>query len=132
MKTKYSRPAQNRRARREAPYHQRKNDFNVHLSSDLREKYGCRSLPVRKDDTVRIMRGKFAGLQKRIAHVSLKKRKIQIEGVKMTKTDGTEIFFWLEPSTVLLTNLGKIDDGRKRLIDRKGSKTKTNDQGDSE
>jgi large subunit ribosomal protein L24 len=132
MKTKYVRPAQNRRAKRETPYHQRKKDFNVHLSSDLRKKYGIRSLPVRKDDTVLIMRGKFSGLQKRVAHVSLKKRKVQIEGVKMTKTDGTEIFFWLEPSNLLLTNLGKIDDGRKKIIDRKKSDAKADSQGDEE
>ena len=122
MKTKISRPAQNRRIKRNIPYHQRKKDLNVHLSKELREKYGFRSLPVRKDDTVFILRGKFRGLEKRVSRVSLKKRKIQIEGVKMTKTDGTEIFFWLEPSNCLITNFGKIDDGRKKIMDRKGSK----------
>ena len=123
MKTKYVRPAQNRKVKREAAYHQRKNDFNVHLSTDLREKYNTRSLPVRRDDTVLILRGKFTGIQKRVTRISYKKRKIQIEGVKMTKTDSTEIFFWLDPSNVLITSLGKIDEGRKKLIDRRSAKS---------
>ena len=126
MKTKLSRPASNRKVKREAPYHQAKKYFNVHLSTDLREKHGTRSLPVRKDDTVLILRGKFAGLQKRVTTVNFKKRKVKIEGIKTTKTDGTEIFHYIEPSNCILTSLGKIDDGRKKLIDRR-SKT-----GDSE
>ena len=133
MKTKYVRPAQNRKVKREAEYHQRKNDFNVHLSTDLREKYNTRSLPVRRDDTVLILRGKFTGIQKRVTRISYKKRKIQIEGVKMTKTDSTEIFFWLDPSNVLITSLGKIDDGRKKLIDRRTAKSEDNkSNGDEE
>ena len=133
MKTKYVRPAQNRKVKREAAYHQRKNDFNVHLSTDLREKYNTRSLPVRRDDTVLILRGKFTGIQKRVTRISYKKRKIQIEGVKMTKTDSTEIFFWLDPSNVLITSLGKIDDGRKKLIDRRTAKSEDNkSNGDEE
>jgi len=124
LKTKYSRPAQNRKAKKLAPFHKRKNDFNVHLSSDLREKYpNIRSLPVRKNDTVLILRGKYSGLQKRVSRLSFKKRKIQIEGIKTTKTDGTEIFHFIEPSNTLLTQLGKLDESRKKMIDRKSKTT---------
>ncbi len=118
MKTKYSRPATNRRKIREAPYHQRKKSFSVHLSRELRQKYGVRSLPVRKDDTVLITRGKYSGIQKKISRLSMKKRKVQIEGIKTTKTDGTEIFHYIEPSNLLLMTLGKIDDKRKKIIER--------------
>lgn len=134
MKTNYTRPALNRKAKRTTPYHLRKKHFNVHLNKELREKYGFRSIPVRKGDTVLILRGKYAGLQKKVSSLSLKKRKIQIENVKTTKTDGTEIFHYIEPSNVLLMGLGKIDTGRQKIIDRKTkSKSETeSDSGDSD
>lgn len=130
MKTKFSRPYQNRLARRTAPYHQRKAVFNVHLSKELRSKYkGVRNLPVRKDDTVIILRGKYAGIQKRVTDVNFKHGKIKIETVKTTKTDGTEIFHFIEPSNCVLVSLGKIDSGRKALIERRtGSKTESDDE----
>ena len=119
MKTKYSRPYKNRLSRRTAPYHHKKAVFNVHLSKDLRSKHGVRALPVRKDDTVSILRGKFAGLSKRVTHVSFKKAKLQCEGIKTTKTDGTEIFHYVDPSNCLITSFGKLDEGRRAIIQRK-------------
>lgn len=119
MKTKYSRPARNRKAKREAPYHHRKAVFNVHLSKDLRSKHGIRALPIRKDDTALITRGKFAGLSKRVTHINFKKSKIQMEGIKTTKTDGTEIFHFIDPSNCILTSFGKLDEGRRKIIERR-------------
>jgi ribosomal protein uL24 len=119
MKTNYSRPYKNRLTKRTVPYHQKKVVFNVHLTKDLKAKHGIRHLPVRKDDTVIILRGKFAGITKRVTNVSFKKGRIQIEGVKTTKTDGTEIFHYIEPSNCMITQLGKIDEGRRAIIDRK-------------
>ena len=119
MKTNYSRPYTNRNARRTATFNQRKAFFNVHLNKDLRQKHGVRHLPVRKDDMVTILRGKYRGLNKRVTHLSFKKNKIQLEGIKTTKTDGTEIFHYIEPSNCILTSLGKLDEGRKKIIDRK-------------
>ena len=121
MKTNYSRPYANRLARRTAPYNKRKAFFHVHLSKDLKAKYGVRHLPVRKDDTVIIVRGKYAGIQKRVTNVNFKKAKIKIEGVKTTKTDGTEIFHFIEPSNCILVSLGKLDQSRKHIIDRRAA-----------
>jgi len=132
MKTNYSRPSINRKAQRDAPYHKKKVVFNVHLSRELRAKNeGIRSLPVRTDDVVLILRGKYAGLQKRVTQVSFKKGKIQVEGVKTTKTDGTEIFHYIYPSNCLLMSFGKMDDSRKAIIDRKISAKKENKSGET-
>jgi ribosomal protein uL24 len=123
MKTNYTRPYLNRLAMRNAPYHKKKVVFNVHLSPELKANHGIRSLPVRKDDTVSVKRGKYAGIQKRVTEVSFKKGKIKVEGVKTTKTDGTEIFHFIHPSNCILMSLGKLDEGRKNIISRKtGSK----------
>lgn len=119
MTQKYTRPATNRRKQREASYHKRRKAFSVHLSRELREKYQTRSLPVRRGDTVLITRGKYAGFQKKVSKVSYKKQKVQVEGVKTTKTDGTEIFHYIEPSNLLLLTLGTVDESRRAAIERK-------------
>ena len=132
LKTNYTRPYKNRLVSRTVPYNKKKVVFNVHLTKDLKSKYGVRHLPVRKDDTVIILRGKYAGITKRVTNLSFKKGRIQIEGVKTTKTDGTEIFHYIEPSNCMITQLGKIDAGRKELIDRKASARKATTEGTPE
>lgn len=124
MKTNYTRPYKNRLVRRTVPYHHKKAIFNCHLSKDLRNKYKVRTLPVRKDDQVSILRGKFAGLNKRVTTISFKKGKIQLEGVKTTKTDGTEIFHYIDPSNCIITSLGKLDEGRKKILTRREATAK--------
>ena len=117
MKLKYSRPRKNREVFRNLPYHQRKRLLNVHLSKELREEIHTRSLPVRKGDTVLVVKGKHSGWQKKVIKVSMKKMKIQIEGIKTTKTDSTEIFHWIEPSNCVITNIERNDD-RKKMFER--------------
>ena len=117
MKLKYSRPRKNREAFRNLAYHQRKRLLNVHLSKELREELHTRSLPVRKGDTVLVVKGKHSGWQKKVIKISLKKIKVQIEGIKTTKTDSTEIFHWIAPSNCVITGLGERDD-RKKIFER--------------
>ncbi|MHA2336569.1 MAG: 50S ribosomal protein L24 [Candidatus Hodarchaeales archaeon] len=117
MKLKYTRPRKNREVLRKLPYHRRKRLMNVHLSKELREELHTRSLPVRKGDTVIVTKGKNAGWQKKVIKVNLKKMKVQIEGIKTTKTDSTEIFHYIHPSNLVITSLGERDD-RKKMFER--------------
>jgi len=117
MRIKYSRPGPNRRAVREMGKHERKRLMNVHLSRELRGELKTRSLPVRKGDTVLVLKGKHAGWQKKVIRVNLKKIKLQIDGLKSQKTDGTEIFYYLHPSNLVLTALAKRED-RKAVLER--------------
>ena len=47
----------NRRAHFQAPSHLRNKLMSCNLSKELRAKHGARSMPVRKDDEVTIVRG---------------------------------------------------------------------------
>ena len=50
-----------RRAHFQAPSHVRRILMSAPLSKELRAKYNVRSMPVRKDDEVRVKRGSFKG-----------------------------------------------------------------------
>ena len=117
MRVKYSRPKRNRQFLRNLSKYQKKRFMNVHLSKELREELNTRSLPVRKGDTVLVTKGKHAGWQKKVVRVSLKKRRVQIEGLKTTKTDSTEIFHYIHPANLIITQLADRDD-RKKIIER--------------
>ncbi|GBN11681.1 60S ribosomal protein L26-like 1 [Araneus ventricosus] len=46
-----------------APSHQRRIIMSSPLSKELRQKYGVRTLPIRKDDEVQVVRGHYKGQQ---------------------------------------------------------------------
>ena len=75
-------PRKQRKYLAKAPLHIKKKFVNVNLSKELRKKYGKRSLAVRKEDIVKIKRGKFKGKQGKILSVKLKTQKITIEGIQ--------------------------------------------------
>ena len=90
------------------------------IIQDLREKYpGLKRLPVRREDTVEVIKGQFIGIKKRVTKVRLDKMMIEIENVRSQKTDGTEIFHPISPSNCKIVALGKIDGGRRKIIERR-------------
>lgn len=96
--------------------------MSAHLPKNLREQFGRRSLPVRKGDDVRIMRGKFAGTAGKIADVNLKKMYVTVENVKRKKVSGSEIPVKFHPSNIMITNPVMDDAKRKKIIDRRMKK----------
>lgn len=90
-----------------APMHRRQNAVAAALSDKLREEYKKRSLPVKKGDTVEIMRGDFRGSKGKIIKVDLKSMRISIEGVTVQKADGSERFYPMHPSNVRIIKAEK-------------------------
>ena len=96
MKKKFStswsssrQPRKQRKYQANAPLHLRHRFLNAHLPKILREKYGKRSLPLRKGDEVLVMRGSFGGKKAKITSVNSKKIRVVLEGMQRTKKDGT-------------------------------------------
>jgi large subunit ribosomal protein L24 len=89
------------------------------LSPELSASKGAKTLPVRKGDTVRIMRGDHKGFEGKISRVDLKNYKIYVEGLTREKVDGTNIFISVHPSKVLVKNLNLDDKWRKAIVERK-------------
>lgn len=118
MLTKSKQPQKQRKALYEAPMHKRQKLMAAMLSEELRKEYGKRSLAVRKGDTVKVMRGDFKGHSGKVMEVDLKSGRIEVEGVTVQKSDGTERFYPLHPSNVRITKLELKDEERSRIFER--------------
>jgi len=110
-------PRKQRKARYDAPLHKRQQYMGASIAKDLREKYG-RTANVIVGDTVEVVRGDHAGTSGKVEVVSLKDGTIVIEGVTVTKVDGTEVARPIFPSNVVITKLELKDDRRETIISR--------------
>jgi large subunit ribosomal protein L24 len=82
------------------------------LSTELREKHKIKSIPIRAGDTVKIMRGDHRGKEGKVAVVNLTSMTITVDGVSVTKSDGTEVPRPVQPSNVMITKLETKDEKR--------------------
>jgi len=117
-RTKSKSPRKQRKAWFNAPHHIRRKQIASHLDGSLIKKYNVRSLPVRKGDTVVIMRGEYKGFSGKVAGVDTKKRKITVEGVTLKKVDGKEVPLPIDPSNVMITSLDLSDPKRKAKLEK--------------
>ena len=62
--------------------------MSCHLSKDLKSKYLVRSIPVRKGDVVKIMRGILKTREGKVQTVYRKKWCLHIEKITKEKTNG--------------------------------------------
>jgi large subunit ribosomal protein L24 len=94
--------------------------FSAPLSPELKKSHGINAIPVRKGDTVKIMRGERKGFEGKVAGVDRTKYRISIEGVTREKVDGTATTVPIHPSKVMITNLNLDDKWRRETLKRKG------------
>lgn len=93
--------------------------MSVHLSKELRAKHHKRNITVRKEDTVKVLRGQFKGKTGKVERVDLKKTKLYITGIEVSKKDGTKSFFPFEPSNLMIIELNLEDKKRVKGLGRK-------------
>jgi len=118
MKT--TKPTKQRKRLYQAPVTQRYRRFSAPLASKLKESHGTNSVPVRKGDTVMIMRGDRKGLEGKVTQINRKSYRIFVEGADREKVDGTKISVPVHPSKVMITRLNLDDKWRKKIMERKG------------
>ncbi|KAG2211511.1 hypothetical protein INT46_008640 [Mucor plumbeus] len=99
----------------------RRKIMSAPLSKELREKHSVRSIPVRKDDEVMVVRGTYKGREGKIVQVYRKKWVIHIDRVSREKVNGATAPIGISPSKVVVTNL-KLDKSRVAILERKGKK----------
>lgn len=112
------RPGKQRKELFNAPLHKKRKWIASHLEENLLLKYDRRSIPVVKGDTVKVMRGSFKGHEDKIAHVNIKKRYVEIEGLTTTKADGKKIARPLHASNLLITKLNLTDKWRRKKLEK--------------
>ncbi|KAM5462099.1 60S ribosomal protein L26A [Microsporum ferrugineum] len=89
------------------------------LSKELREKHNVRSIPIRKDDEVTIVRGTNKGREGKITSVYRLKYVVHVERVSREKSNGQSVPIGIHPSKVVITKL-KIDKDRESILERIG------------
>ncbi|CAE8651204.1 unnamed protein product [Polarella glacialis] len=121
----------NRKAHFTAPSHIRRKLMSTPLSKELRLKYSVRSLPIRRDDEVMIMRGHYHDREGKVTQCYRKKFRIHIERVTRDKANGQTVPIGIHPYKVVITKL-KLDKDRKALLDRKNRSVKKGKYTDKE
>jgi len=121
LELKTRQPRKQRKIFFNLPLHLRWHLMNAPLSPELRRELGIKRLPIRKGDVVRIMRGDWKGHEGKVVEVDLKRVRIHVEGVTLKKADGTEVFYPIHPSNVMIVKLGEVDEVRRKIIERRRS-----------
>lgn len=76
-----------------------------------------RSIPIRKDDEVQIVRGSNKDKEGKVTSVYRLKYVIHIERVTREKTSGQSVPLGIHPSNVVITKL-KLDKDRESILER--------------
>lgn len=118
MKVGSRKPRAQRRALAEAPHHMRRKLLSAPLSDELRAKYGLRSLPVRKGDSVKVMRGDFSGIEGKVIRVDRAEAKVFVEGITREKVSGEAKNVPVHASKVMITSLDLSDKWRAEALEK--------------
>eukprot|EP01065_Artemidia_motanka_P001294 TRINITY_DN105_c0_g1_i2.p2 TRINITY_DN105_c0_g1~~TRINITY_DN105_c0_g1_i2.p2 ORF type:complete len:136 (+),score=56.40 TRINITY_DN105_c0_g1_i2:61-468(+) len=107
-----------RKAHFTAPSHVRRLLLSAPLSRELREKYNVRSLPVRREDEVKVKRGSNKARDGKVVKVYRRRWAIHIDKVTREKMNGATVQVPIHPSNVEIVKL-KMDNYRKAQLERK-------------
>merc|ERR1712087_238871 len=75
------------------------------LSNELRKKHSVRSMPVRKDDEVSVVRGTYKGREGKVIQCYRKKWVIHIDRITREKQSGATVQVGIHPSKCVITKL---------------------------
>merc|ERR1719152_842599 len=130
MKSHTSVSSQRRKGRKahfSAPSSVRRKMMSAPLSKELRTKYDCKSVPVRKGDSVLIKCGsKEGGVKGKTGKVLTVYRRrwcIHVEKVVRDKKNGSQVPIPIDASNCEITAL-KLDKSRKELLKRRNKSAK--------
>jgi large subunit ribosomal protein L24 len=115
---KSKKPRKQRKFLYNAPLHLRRKMISSHLSKELRQQYKKRSLPLRKGDEVKVMRGEFKGVVGKVVRIDTKKYKVYVDTVKKKRSIGTEYLVPLSPSNLMIVKLNLDDKYRMKMLER--------------
>jgi len=120
MKATPRKPSTVRKRWFNAPLHRRRKYLSAPLSPELRAEYGTRSLPLRRGDTVVILKGDWKMKEGKVTRIDTKRMRIYIEGLTRERMDGSTVPIPIRPWNVMITRLDLSDPWRKRILERRG------------
>lgn len=102
---------------RNAPLHIQGDFVAAHLQKELRQKYKCRSIRLRVGDKVKVARGSFKSKLGTVERINVKKKKVYISGIELTKRDGSKAMCPIHPSNIIIQELDTND--KRRFAEKK-------------
>src|SRR5260370_33292729 len=99
-----SKPSKQRKMFFNAPAHRRSRMLAARLSDDLTKNHRVRRLPVRTGDSVRVMRGDFAGLAGKVERADYSNGRIFAEAMPREKAAGVASQLPIPVTKVRITN----------------------------
>ena len=115
-----SKPRKQRKDFHQGPLHKKEHSLRAHVADDLLDKYNVWNVRVHKGDTVKVMRGGYAGHTAKVTSIDTKKRALFIEKVTSVKSDGKETPRPIHASNVLVTKLDLTDPWRRKKLEELG------------
>ncbi|MCS7116626.1 MAG: 50S ribosomal protein L24 [Nitrososphaerales archaeon] len=117
-----SKPRKVRKRLYEAPHHIKSSQVCAPLSKELREKYGVKSLRVRKGDMVKVMRGTYKGVEGKVTEVDVESGRVAIEGITREKVGGGTVPVMIHASKVMITSINLDDKWRRMKLEKSAPK----------
>src|SRR2546426_12602826 len=116
----------NRQSRNDSSSQKRR--VPAHLADELKTRYSTRAVPIRKGDSVRVLRGEFAGLEGKVDTIDRTHSRVFVEGMTREKTAGGKASrLSVHASKGTLTNLKLSDKWRSRLRQDKANTARDRD-----
>ena len=124
-------PRKQRKYAANAPLHLKRKLLSTNLSKELRKKHGKRNIPIRKGDSVKIIKGKFKNKRGKVLEVKTKTSKVYVEGIQIKKMDGSKVNVPVKVSSLQILELN-LDDKKRLKIKTTEKKSKSENKEKSE
>jgi large subunit ribosomal protein L26e len=92
--------------------------MSCRLSKKLKESYNVRSVPIKRGDEVKILKGKGKNKTGKVVQVYRKRWVIYVDKVNRDKQNGQTVFLPIKPSYCVIETL-QLSKDRKELLERK-------------
>jgi large subunit ribosomal protein L24 len=135
MKVGSTKPSKQRNALRKVKNHQVNKLFITRLDEALQAEYGVKRMPLRVNDSVKIISGEFEGIEGKVLSIDKHKRRVTIEEATLQKRDGSNYYVPVAVSKLVLTKFEtkaakkKVDPWREDKMMGRKLKLETLDQG---
>ena len=101
----------------QAPSSIRRKIMSCRLNKELRNKHKVRSLPIRKNDVVKILKGKSKNKTGKVTTVYRRRWVVYVDKITKDKQNGQPVNIPIKPSNCVIETL-HLDKDRKDLIER--------------
>ena len=111
-----------------APSSVKRKLMSCHLTKTLRDQYKLRSLPIKRGDEVKILKGKAKGKSGKVVQVYRKRNCIYVDKVQREKQNGQMVFLPIKPCYCVIEKLLENKDRKKTIERRAANKIKAGEK----